>query len=172
MGYKFTDNDRLKSIEIKSKQSAEKVFQEGSHAPGKHLAKLMRSVAKREYSCALCGITEWQNKPIVLQVDHINGVHYDNRLENLRFLCPNCHSQTDTFCGAGNTGSHKVTDEELIDAIKSSKNIRRALMKVGLTPKGGNYVRVQELVAKHNLKFNSVENKRTHRTSPIRSSDI
>jgi hypothetical protein len=40
----------------------------------------------------------WNNKGLVLQLDHINGVHNDNRVENLRILCPNCHSQTDTFC--------------------------------------------------------------------------
>lgn len=53
-----------------------------------------------EYKCACCGNTgEWNGRPLVLQLDHINGDNCDNRLENLRFLCPNCHSQTDTFAG-------------------------------------------------------------------------
>jgi len=51
------------------------------------------------YKCSICSINTWNNKNIVLQLDHINGIHNDNRLENLRLLCPNCHSQTDTFCG-------------------------------------------------------------------------
>lgn len=51
-----------------------------------------------EYKCAICGITHWNNKPLVLQLDHINGDNRDNRIENLRLLCPNCHSQTETFC--------------------------------------------------------------------------
>ena len=52
------------------------------------------------YKCAHCNISDsWNNKPITLQLDHINGINNDNRLENLRFLCPNCHSQTETFCG-------------------------------------------------------------------------
>lgn len=42
---------------------------------------------------------DWDNRPLVLQLEHINGIHNDNRLENLMFLCPNCHSQTDTYCG-------------------------------------------------------------------------
>jgi len=53
-----------------------------------------------EYKCALCGnIGEWQGQPLSLQLDHINGINNDNRLENLRLLCPNCHSQTKTFSG-------------------------------------------------------------------------
>lgn len=49
--------------------------------------------------CAECGIDSWNGRPIVLHLDHINGIRDDHRLENLRFLCPNCHSQTDTYCG-------------------------------------------------------------------------
>ena len=46
-----------------------------------------------------------------------------------------------------------MLDSELIDAIITSKNIRKALIKVGLTPKGANYVRVRELISKNNLVF-------------------
>lgn len=51
-----------------------------------------------EYKCALCGNTgEWLGNPLSLQLDHINGIHTDNRIQNLRILCPNCHSQTETY---------------------------------------------------------------------------
>lgn len=50
--------------------------------------------------CDVCGLgPEWQRKKLNLHVDHINGINSDNRLENLRILCPNCHTQTDTFSG-------------------------------------------------------------------------
>lgn len=50
------------------------------------------------YECNCCKISKWMDKEIKLQLDHINGDRFDNRIENLRLLCPNCHSQTDTFC--------------------------------------------------------------------------
>ena len=53
-----------------------------------------------EYVCRDCGIDgNWNGKKLSLQLDHINGVNNDNRIENLRFLCPNCHSQTENFSG-------------------------------------------------------------------------
>jgi 5-methylcytosine-specific restriction endonuclease McrA len=52
------------------------------------------------YRCAGCGLAEtWQGRPIRLHVDHIDGDYHNNLLENLRFLCPNCHSQTANFAG-------------------------------------------------------------------------
>jgi len=50
------------------------------------------------HQCAICKISDvWNGTPLTLEVDHINGICEDNRLENLRWLCPNCHSQTPTY---------------------------------------------------------------------------
>lgn len=68
--------------------------------------KLVREGIK-EYKCEDCGISEWNGKQISLQIHHINGDNTDNRIENIMFLCPNCHSQTDTFCGKKNIKNEK-----------------------------------------------------------------
>lgn len=52
----------------------------------------------KEHKCEVCALTIWQGKQIPLELDHINGDNTDNRLLNLRVLCPNCHAQTETYC--------------------------------------------------------------------------
>lgn len=51
------------------------------------------------YICEICKLSEWLDKPLTLELDHIDGNHFNNNLKNLRILCPNCHSQTSTFRG-------------------------------------------------------------------------
>ena len=50
-----------------------------------------------ENRCQGCGLDKWLGGPLTIQIDHINGIREDHRLENLRMLCPNCHSQTETY---------------------------------------------------------------------------
>lgn len=56
--------------------------------------------------CSICNNTQWNSKDIPLELDHINGIHFDNTLTNLRLLCPNCHAQTDSYRGK-NIGRRK-----------------------------------------------------------------
>lgn len=79
------------------------MFCENSKVPRKDVKKRLLNKQLLEYKCAICGNNgEYNGLPLILQLDHINGVNNDNRLENLRFLCPNCHSQTETFSGRKN----------------------------------------------------------------------
>ena len=85
----YNKNKRLNNSEV---------FVENSSYPrGKIKQRIIKDTLIK-YECTECGLTNnWNNKKIVLQLDHINGVNDDHRLENLRFLCPNCHSQQDTY---------------------------------------------------------------------------
>ena len=49
--------------------------------------------------CEVCGISNWNGKEISMQLDHIDGDSHNHLLDNLRMICPNCHSQTETYCG-------------------------------------------------------------------------
>lgn len=52
--------------------------------------------------CALCGTApSWRDRPLTLEVDHVDGDWRNNRIENLRLLCPNCHAVTGTWCRGG-----------------------------------------------------------------------
>lgn len=68
-----------------------------------NIARLKTRLIKEgrlEYKCACCGNEgEWMGQKLTLQLDHINGINNDHRIENLRFLCPNCHSITETYAG-------------------------------------------------------------------------
>lgn len=65
------------------------------------------------YACYECGISEWLGRPIALHLDHINGDGRDHRLENVRMLCANCHSQTDTFA-ARNLRRKRATQDRSV----------------------------------------------------------
>lgn len=68
--------------------------------------RLIRNKIKNN-QCEVCGICEWNGKPIQCQLDHIDGNNENNLLSNLRIICPNCHSQTDTFCGKNHKRKNK-----------------------------------------------------------------
>lgn len=62
----------------------------------------------KEQKCEICGKSEWEGVPIHLELHHINGNHYDNRLENLQILCPNCHSNTSNFRNRNRTSITEI----------------------------------------------------------------
>lgn len=66
------------------------------------IRKKLFSENLKEYKCEICGISSWRGQPIRLQIHHIDGDHFNNELENLQILCPNCHTQTDSYAGKKN----------------------------------------------------------------------
>jgi len=85
--------------------------------------------------CSECGAAEWRNKPLVIQVHHIDGDRANNKLENLSELCPNCHTQTPNFCNKNKPGIRGTPTEELIRAMHAEGASDLVIAsRVGCTP--------------------------------------
>jgi hypothetical protein len=89
----------------------EEAFITGGNLTSHTLNKKIRKYKLKDYECSKCGISDWLGEELCLHLDHINGVNNDNRLENLRFLCPNCHSQTETYCGKNTKSKERCKPE-------------------------------------------------------------
>jgi len=90
-----------KIMRYTEEQLAREVFIEQSIASRVTVKRYLFDLRLKEELCEECNIgTLYNDKKLVLELHHINGVGNDNRLENLQILCPNCHSQTDTYKGA------------------------------------------------------------------------
>jgi len=85
---------------------------EGKHPQyqSNKLRKRLFSEKIKEEKCELCGLTEWLGKKLSLEVDHKDGNRYNHSLSNLQILCPNCHSQTDTYRGKNKSGNGGMVD--------------------------------------------------------------
>jgi hypothetical protein len=77
---------------------SEILVENSTYTSNADLRKRLIAEGLRPAHCQGCGIDSWLNEPLPLHLDHINGDHTDNRLENLRILCPNCHALTPTWC--------------------------------------------------------------------------
>lgn len=143
-----------KSLEIPNEQ----LFTKNNH-PRNIVRKRILRDSLLEYKCAICGISKWNNKTLSLELDHINGINNDHRLENLRFLCPNCHSQTSTY-GAKNKDVY-VVDFEITDEMKELvkntynelHNREKIAKKLGFKEKVVKEILNELGLSKPNLKF-------------------
>jgi len=91
-------------------------------------------LSERGHRCEKCLNTEWLGQQIAIELDHVDGNRQNNTRENLKLLCPNCHAQTPTWRRSEKKGFkvQKYTDEEMIEAIRSSRNLNQVLEKLNL----------------------------------------
>lgn len=107
----------------KNKLSEDLIFIVNSKVSGNSLRRYILKNNLLPYICSKCGNNgTWEGEELGLQVHHINGIHNDNRLENLTFLCPNCHSQTDNFMNKDRDEKKKIRDKEIKKAERNLKN--------------------------------------------------
>ena len=138
---KFSKEDRRKALESFNKRLSSIPFEHQSWQRKRNLV-----ILEQKNKCLICNLSEWMGKPIKLHVDHVDGNNKNDARDNLRALCPNCHSNTETYCGKNiNSGSKKVSDEAIIEEIRKGLTNRQILLNTGLTPKGGNYERVNKI---------------------------
>lgn len=95
---------RGKKVTSSNQKPLEYYLVAGSNIASHKLRLKLIKENKMEARCSICLNSEWMGLPISLELDHINGINNDNRLENLRILCPNCHAQTSTYRGKNING--------------------------------------------------------------------
>lgn len=104
-GIKLIFSRKQKIGEVLSKIPLEDILVE--HSKYTNLMRLKSRLINEnilEYKCSECGISEWRGHELSLQLHHKNGIHDDNRVENLQLLCPNCHSITHNYAGKNTKG--------------------------------------------------------------------
>lgn len=102
----LSTNHFLLSSKRPRKRCAENIFVQESTADQKTLRKYYIRGNYSEYKCSICGQEPiWNHKPMTLILDHVNGINNDDRIENLRWVCPNCNQQLDT------TGSKNIVKQ-------------------------------------------------------------
>jgi len=85
------------------------------------LRKRLISEGLKEHKCECCGLTEWLGEPMPLELDHIDGDHYNNLIENLKILCPNCHAKTPTYRGKNKKNKNSETIRTKKERIRTKK---------------------------------------------------
>lgn len=133
LGLDFSDfrGKDLSKFSKKNKVSNELLFTEKSKHTRAVIRKRIISEKLLPYKCSICGISDWNGKRLSLELDHVNGINYDNRLENLRFLCPNCHSLTGTY-GSKNS---LIRDSKIEISDESKNLIIETYLKLGTIKK-------------------------------------
>jgi len=142
------DKEKIRANKERMERDTPNIFVKNSNATNSSVKRIIVVYNLLPHTeCWECGLSEWLKGKLVLELDHIDGDNKNNEISNLRFLCPNCHSQTKTYRGKHiNTGKVKVTDEQIIESLKEQNgSVRKALISLGLSVRPHNYTRANTI---------------------------
>jgi len=139
------EDERIKS----SVQKQGEPFCENSTTNPSYVKSLIIKKNLLPYKCSLCDMGPvWNGKELKFQLDHINGIRTDHRLENLRMVCPNCHSQTETYC-AKNKKRTFPSRQKIIDVAKETHSITEAIRVLGIN--NINYEKIENIIIEEDI---------------------
>lgn len=149
--YQLTYQQLPDDIKLKMNHRKDKRFADFSYeGKGRHKQALL---LERGHRCECCKHTDWLGKPITLELEHTDGDRKNNTKENLKLLCPNCHSQTPTWKGRNRKewSTKRYSDEDMIEAIKSSENLNQVIMKLDL--RYGSSKTIFDIMSKYDVRY-------------------
>lgn len=122
-------SDYMRKYNHNNKKPINEILTKNSNYPRGSLKRRLVKEKLLEYKCNFCeNDGTWNGKKISLILDHINGINNDNRLENLRFLCPNCNATLDTHCGKNVKNKKNKKEPKIIDPlhhVNKNKHLRK-----------------------------------------------
>jgi len=140
-------------------QDLDRVFSNQQFLKSHKLKGLLFRFSLKEKKCEACGVETWLNKPIKLELHHVDGNPRNNSLTNLQILCPNCHSYTDTFCKRKSSLSCKksLNLEEVRQIFESSFTLAEVAQKLNTRGSGNSYYKIKKLMQDNNFELKQKE---------------
>ena len=118
--------------------------------------KAYKLIKERNHRCECCKNLSWLDKPIPLEIHHIDGNNKNNDKNNLQLLCPNCHALTPNYKGKNIKSIYpktEILDSTIIEIIPKCTSISQVLKVVGLSSGIYNYERIRSIMANNNIKL-------------------
>jgi len=125
--------------------------------PTSKLSKRLIKENIKKYECEICGINEWNGKKITLELNHIDGDNSNHKLINLELICPNCHSQTDTYRSKGK--NKKYNDENIKKIVNENNTYKNILRILNLGYSYQNIEKMNRIFKKYNIDYSHFDKK-------------
>ncbi len=98
-GQGWNRGDIMGLSRVNTKPLEEILVKDSTYTNTYNLKMRILAAGLKEHVCEMCGLRNWNAREIPLELNHVNGDRFDNRIENIQLLCPNCHAQTDNYRG-------------------------------------------------------------------------